>query len=53
MSGMTTVIPAWYIFDVLNLPELVQMREDKTERIRRERDKRRNSIPKARESAGK
>jgi hypothetical protein len=53
MSGMTTVIPAWHIFDVLNLPELVQMREDKTERIRRERDKRRNSIPKARESAGK
>jgi hypothetical protein len=47
MSGMTTVIPAWEILRVLNLPELARMRDDKNERVKREREKRRNSIPKA------
>jgi len=36
LSGMTCVLPAWYIWEVLNLPELKRQREEADARIRAE-----------------
>lgn len=40
LSGMTCAIPSWSIIDVLNLPELVEMREKKDAEILRRAKKR-------------
>lgn len=39
MSGMTCVIPAWQIFEVLNLPELTKLRQPEIDRGEEERRK--------------
>jgi hypothetical protein len=39
LSGMTCVIPAWRVLDVLNMPELVQRREEMTKAMEEENRK--------------
>ncbi len=40
LSGMTCAIPAWKILDVLNLPELVAMREEAGEKLKQKMKRR-------------